>query len=60
MRGLKIEFIKAWKTLIFSTATFANLNSFVLETFPKCLDKITTLSLYQIRRKLKRKQVFEL
>ena len=40
MRGLKIESIKAWTTLFFSTATFSNLNNFVLETFPKCLEKI--------------------
>ena len=50
MRGLKIEFIKAWKTLFFLTAPFGNLNKFVLPTCSKC---------YEINTQ-ERKQVLEL
>ena len=58
-QGLKIEFIKAWKTLMFFTEPFGNLNKFVLPTCSKCYEINTTFSLYQIRMTQERAQGFE-
>ena len=57
-RAPKIESIKALKTWIIFTATFGNLNKFVLETCSKCYEKNTTCSWYQIRLTQERAQGF--
>ena len=53
-RTSKIEVVKALKTWIFFTASSGNLNKFVLQTWSKCHEINTNVSLCQIRNTHKR------
>ena len=58
-RASQFDFFKAMKTLIFFTATFGNLNNFVLWSYSKSLENFITCSLWQIRMTQEVAQVFE-